>query len=251
MSALDRLEMRWLHKGARDEAEYQDFLLRRAAGEPVHRILGWREFWGLKFFLSPETLEPRPDSETVIEVLLQLYSVHKSKTLKVLDIGTGTGCLLLAALHEFPHATGIGIDLSTGAIVTAQKNADQLNLSSRAKFHHLSYEDSETLKSLGSFDIILCNPPYIPKGKIKKLQKEVKDHDPIAALDGGADGLAPYRIIVPQLAGLLNSNGIALFEIGYDQTVAVQNIMAAQNLTASSPYRDLGGNDRVIAVKKA
>jgi len=282
MSALDQLEKRWLRAGARDEFEYQTFLARRAAGEPVHRILGWREFWGLRFFLSPETLEPRPDSETVMEVLLSSrkpchsaakagYSgSHDEKEskpswepgswaanaasarddIRFLDIGTGTGCLLLAALHEFPNATGVGIDLSAGAVVTAQENAVQLNLSDRAAFYELSYEDHKVLKSLGPFDVILCNPPYIPSGEIGDLQKEVKDYDPLAALDGGADGLGPYRILAPQLAGLLNPNGIALFEIGHDQAAAVQEIMTEQNLTASTPYRDLGGNDRVIVVKK-
>jgi len=251
MSALDQLEKRWLRDGARDESEYQTFLARRVAGEPVHRILGWREFWGLRFFLSPETLEPRPDSETVIEVLLKLYSSYKSNTLKVLDIGTGTGCLLLAALHEFPNATGIGIDISTGAIATAQKNAAQLNFFGHATFHQLNYEDGHALKSLGPFDVILCNPPYIPSGEIENLQKEVKDYDPFAALDGGVDGLAPYRTLAQQLSGLLKPDGIALFEIGHDQAATVGSIMRSQNLTASTPYRDLGGNDRVIVVKRA
>lgn len=279
---MNKLDQHWLREGARDETEFQQFLTRRAAGEPVHRILGWREFWGMKFFLSPETLEPRPDSETMIEVLLKCHpgraspeasgdpgSPENTETfsflgsrlganswlgrdnMKILDLGTGTGCLLLAALKEFPNATGIGIDQSADAVATAQKNARENNLSERAEFEQFDWNDTGKLKSLGAFDVILCNPPYIPSGDIQNLQTEVREHDPRAALDGGADGLAPYRHIAPQLKYLLKPGGIALFEFGHDQATAVQNIMQAQNLIISAAYQDLGGNDRVITVSKA
>jgi len=252
MAAIEKLEQRWLREGARDEAEFEIFLARRAAGEPVHRILGWREFWGLRFFLSPETLEPRPDSETVIEVLLKLQS-NKTTVLRFLDMGTGTGCLLLAALHAFPNAAGIGIDAAAGAVVTAQKNAAHLCLTERANFYQINWnnpDDMEKLKSFGPFDVVLCNPPYIPHGDIKTLQTEVRDHDPHGALDGGADGLAPYRAIAPQLKTLLSPAGIAIFEIGHNQAAAVGAILEAAGLHASVPYQDLGGNDRVITARR-
>ncbi len=274
---IPALDARWLREGARDEAEFAVFMRRRAKGEPVHRILGWREFWGMKFRLSPETLEPRPDSETVIETLLSSRARRASAIdpgsqdsldsfssrdpgsapcglgrddIRILDMGTGTGCLLLAALKEFPAATGIGIDAAAGAVTTAQKNAAENNLQNRAAFQQLDWNDTAKLKSLGAFDIIICNPPYIPSADIQNLQTEVREHDPLAALDGGADGLEPYRIIARQLHTLLKPDGIALFEIGYDQAADVRAIMSAQNLTASAPHQDLGGNDRVIVVTR-
>lgn len=252
MSVIDKLDARWLQEGARDDAEYETFLARRNAGEPVHRILGWREFWGLRFFLSLETLEPRPDSETVIETLIKSCPM-RNDVLRILDLGAGTGCLLLAALHEFPNAHGMGVDASAGAIATAQKNAAHLHLNDRAKFQQLDWNDTGALRDLtklgGQFDVILCNPPYIPSRDIETLSIDVREHDPRAALDGGTDGLTPYRRLAPELKYLLNPGGVALFEIGHDQATDVTMIFTAQNLRAASPIQDLGGNDRVIAVK--
>lgn len=248
MANLNSLDERWLREGARDENEFAKFIARRKAGEPVHRILGWREFWGMKFYLSPGTLEPRPDSETMIEVLLkQIPDKHQS--LRFLDMGMGTGCLLLAALKEFPHANGIGIDQSGDAVSTAQKNAAENHLHERAEFLQLDWHDTNALHALGQFDVILCNPPYIPSADILNLQAEVKDHDPTAALDGGSNGLVPYHHIAAQLHRLLAPNGIALFEFGYDQAVQIQQIMRANGLLASDAIQDLGGNDRIIIVK--
>lgn len=275
MADINSLDARWLREGARDETEYQTFLARRAAGEPVHRILGWREFWGMKFHLSPETLEPRPDSETMIEVLLSsrperrrrgepgsrdIVSVHLSRgpgslladasaardDMKFLDLGTGTGCLLLAALKEFPNATGIGIDQSADASRTAQKNAMENNLQNRAEFLQLDWHDADALRALGKFDVVLCNPPYIPSTDICQLQIEVREHDPLAALDGGDDGLQPYRYLAPMLHGLLSPGGIALFEFGYDQAMEIRQILQSAGLSVSAPIQDLGGNDRIL-----
>lgn len=250
MVSVTSLDERWLREDARDDAEFQNFMQRRRSGEPVHRILGWREFWGMKFYLSPGTLEPRPDSETMIEVLCkQIPDQHQP--LRFLDMGTGTGCLLLAALKEFPNANGIGIDQSMDAISTAQKNANENNLDERAKFLQLDWNNISSLHALGQFDVILCNPPYIASADILNLQAEVKDHDPMAALDGGADGLAPYRHIAAQLHQLLSPRGIALFEFGHDQAMQIQQIMQSNQLYASEPIRDLGGNDRIIWVHAA
>ena len=248
MSTVDELEKRWLREGARDDKEFENFTNRRKGGEPVHRILGWREFWGLKFYLSRETLEPRPDSETMIEVLLRTYQ-HKQAPLRMLDMGTGTGCLLMAALSEFPNATGIGIDVFAGAVATAQKNASLLGFEDRAAFHQINWYKTDDLKALGQFDIILANPPYIPHADISKLQIEVREYDPIAALDGGLDGLDAYRHIISQLNHVLNPRGITLFEIGYDQAHAVQTILQEAGMLPSPAYADLGGNPRVITAQ--
>ncbi len=248
MARLDSLDARWLREGARDQAEFEQFMQRRAAGESVHRILGWREFWGLKFHLSSETLEPRPDSETMIEVLLRQIP-DANASLRMLDLGTGTGCLLLAALNEFKQAKGIGIDQSLDAIATAQKNAAENNLQSRSEFLQMDWNDQTALRRLGQFNVILCNPPYIPSEDIKNLQSEVKHHDPMSALDGGADGLQPYRYLAGELRHLLIAGGVALFEFGHDQAAKIQDIMQSAGFWTSPAYQDLGGNDRVIIVR--
>ena len=270
---INSLDARWLREGAQDDAEFESFLQRRAVGEPVHRILGWREFWGMKFYLSPGTLEPRPDSETMIEVLLSSRAKRSADPgsrddldsypsrdpgslladasaarddMKILDLGTGTGCLLLAALKEFPNAVGIGIDQSADAIATAAKNATENNLQSRAEFLQMDWHDKNKLHALGKFDVILCNPPYIPSRDIETLQPEVRNHDPMAALDGGDDGLHPYRHIAAQLHYLLSPAGIALLEFGHDQAAAVRQILESHGLSASQAIKDLGGNNRII-----
>jgi release factor glutamine methyltransferase len=251
MAVITSLDKKWLREGARDDAEYEKFLQRRASGESTHRILGWREFWGMKFFLSTETLEPRPDSETVIETLIKFFPLNGDRGAqpRLLDLGTGTGCLLLSALKEYPNAAGIGIDQSADAIATAKRNAAENNLSDRAEFLHLDWHDTDKLFALGKFDVVISNPPYIPAAEIQTLQTEVRIHDPLAALDGGADGLAPYRHIIPLLQHLLRPNGIAIFEIGHNQAAAINNILQANQLPAAQCFKDLGGNDRVLLVK--
>jgi release factor glutamine methyltransferase len=245
MPSLEQLETRWLREGARDDQELQSFYARRRGGEPLHRILGWREFWGLKFYLSRQTLEPRPDSETMIEVLLQ-QRADKTQAHRILDLGTGTGCLLLAALHEYQNATGVGIDAALGAVTAAQKNAEHLGLAARAEFRQVNWHHADALLALGQFDIILANPPYIPHQDIATLQTEVREYDPIAALDGGHDGLDSYRHLSEQLRYLLKPDGIALFEIGHDQAGPVQAILSLRGFHPSGAFKDLGGNDRVI-----
>ncbi|HRJ13273.1 MAG TPA: HemK/PrmC family methyltransferase, partial [Alphaproteobacteria bacterium] len=140
------------------------------------------------------------------------------------------------------------IDQSADAIATAEKNAIENNLAARAKFLQLDWHDTDRLCALGTFDIILCNPPYIPTHNIEDLQSEVRQHDPMRALDGGPDGLAPYRIIAPHLAHLLKRTAIALFEFGHDQATDIQDIMSSHHYQTSPAYQDLGGNDRVIIV---
>ncbi|HWX62193.1 peptide chain release factor N(5)-glutamine methyltransferase, partial [Bradyrhizobium sp.] len=178
------------------EAEQiEDFVDRRVKGEPVARILGRREFWGLPLQLSAATLVPRPDTETVVELALEtLRAQPTDRILRIVDIGTGSGAILLALLHELPNAIGAGTDISAGALQTARRNAAALNLASRALFVACDYAAALS----GPFDLIVSNPPYIRSSDIAGLATEVRDHDPLPALDGGADGLDAYRALIPQ-----------------------------------------------------
>jgi release factor glutamine methyltransferase len=216
---------------------------RRLAREPVARIVGEREFWGLPFALSPETLVPRPESETVVETALR----HRpERTRRVLDLGTGSGCLLVALLHEIPGATGIGVDRSSAALVTARSNAARNGVADRASF--LAGDWGAALD--GRFDLIVSNPPYIASGLIQGLEPEVRAHDPLLALDGGADGLSAYRAILDQAAGLLAPAGVVALEIGFDQGATVPGLGRGAGLEVLEVTRDLGGQPRAVALKR-
>ena len=216
---------------------------RRLAREPVARIVGEREFWGLPFALSPETLVPRPESETVVETALR----HRpERTRRVLDLGTGSGCLLVALLHEIPGATGIGVDRSHAALVTARSNAARNGVADRAFFFACDW--GAALDE--GFDLIVSNPPYIASGVIQGLEPEVRAHDPLLALDGGADGLSAYRAILDQAAGLLAPAGVVALEIGFDQGATVAGLGRGAGLEVLEVARDLGGQPRAIALKR-
>ncbi len=219
----------------------QALIERRAQREPVARILGQREFWGLPFRLNKGTLEPRPDSETLIETALKYAGQTKPK--RILDIGTGSGCLLLALLHEWPEATGLGIDQSEKAIQQATLNAKNLNLNKRAIFQTGNWLDGIDEK----FDLIISNPPYISPEEIKTLEPEVRDHDPLKALDGGIDGLDPYRLLIPLLPKYLNQNSMIVFEIGATQGKAVERLMKEANFKDIQITKDLSGLDRCVS----
>lgn len=215
-------------------------MMQRAHRVPVARILGEREFWGLSFGLNEATLEPRPDSETLIETTLHLIQ-DKDASLRLLDLGTGSGCLLLALLHNLPHATGLGIDIADRALDQARTNAAQLHLAERATFKINHWVENLTEK----FDIILSNPPYIPSKDIPFLMPEVRDHDPLIALDGGHDGLVIYRELIPCLPALLKPHGKTVLEVGHDQAEHVASLMAKlyQSVTIT---KDLNGLDRCV-----
>lgn len=217
---------------------------RRIAREPVARILGHKEFWGLSFELSPATLVPRPDTETVVSATLDhLRAKQNRSAVRIADIGTGSGAILLALLSEFPDATGIGTDISAGALTTAQSNARRLGLSDRAQFVQC---DCASWLS-GRFDAIVSNPPYIPTREVDNLEIDVRDHDPHLALDGGADGLSAYRAIAAQANELLIEGGALICEVGHDQAADVAAIMRVAGLDVRSPpRRDLGGVERVV-----
>jgi release factor glutamine methyltransferase len=224
------------------------FALRRIQGEPVARILGQKEFWGLPLRLSAATLVPRPDTETVVELALETLRAQAStNTLRIADIGTGSGAMLLALLHEWPDAIGVGTDISLCALQTARRNAADLDLASRALFVACDYAAALT----GAFDLIVSNPPYIRSSDIAELATEVCDHDPWLALDGGADGLDAYRALIPQAERLLKPGGALVVEAGQDQSGEIQALMMAAGLTVVSPAKtDLAGISRAVSARK-
>ncbi len=231
----------WSHTAA---AGFSRLLARRCAGEPVSRIRGWREFWSLRFALSADTLDPRPDSETVVQAALAWVGGRREASLRLLDLGTGSGALLLACLSEMPGATGIGVDLSAGALATATANAAQLRLSDRVQFVEGDFADPQA--GAGEFDLILCNPPYIPRRAIEQLAPEVAHFDPKRALDGGDDGLDCWRSLLPRLRRGLAPNGRAFVEIGAGQEEAVTSLARQAGLQAAGTRPDLSGTIRCL-----
>ncbi|TAA59514.1 peptide chain release factor N(5)-glutamine methyltransferase [Shinella sp. JR1-6] len=234
------------------EAERQtidDALVRRIAREPVHRILGRRAFSRLDLVLSPETLEPRPDTEVLVDALVSHAEriVREMGGCRILDLGTGTGAICLALLDLVPVATGIGADLSVGALETARRNADINGIADRFE----TVESDWFAAVTGVFDIIVSNPPYIVSSVVETLDDEVRLHDPILALDGGDDGLDAYRVIAAGAGVHLKENGLVAYEIGYDQKDAVTAIMRESGFSRIDAIQDLGGNDRVLLFSKA
>lgn len=223
-------------------------LRRRVAGEPVHRILGYREFYGLRLSLSPDTLEPRPDTETLLDATLPFAksTAERLGQCRILDLGTGTGAIALALLSAIPAATATGVDISPGALATATRNAADLGLGGRFKALHSNWFE----KVSGRYHLIAANPPYIPSRDIGNLQDEVRDFDPRQALDGGVDGLIPYRIIAGEAEGFLEAQGKVAVEIGHTQQSEVTAIFAAAGYRLSEARRDLGGNDRVLVFER-
>lgn len=224
-----------------DAARLLALIDRRVAHEPVGRILGHREFWTLDLALNADTLEPRPDTETVVEAVLKDIPDHRAP-LRILDLGTGTGCILLALLAELPNATGLGVDLSPNAVAAATANAERNGLAGRARFQTGDWGDGLAER----FDVVVSNPPYIPSADIAALAPEVREHDPLRALDGGADGLDPYRIIARQLPSLLTPGGIAALEVGQGQAGDVARLLAAAGIAVTGIFRDLGGVERCV-----
>ena len=228
----------------------EDFARRRLAGEPVARILGIKEFWGLPLQLSPATLVPRPDTETVVELALEIWRAerHSDRQLRIADIGTGSGAILLALLSELPEACGIGTDISPAALRIAAGNAARLGFAPRAAFVACDY----TAALSGVFDLIVSNPPYIRSAEIAGLANEVREYDPPGALDGGADGLDAYRTLIPQAAHLLAHGGTLIVEAGLGQSGHIQGLMTTAGLTLESPPKaDLAGIPRAVAGRKA
>lgn len=227
-----------------DVSRVRAALVRRKDREPVHRILGHRSFRGLDLALSPDTLEPRPDTEVLVEAVLPVARkfVQAAGRVSILDLGTGTGAICLALLDECPQATGTGVDISRGALETAAANAVSLGLSGRFSTVESDWFD----KIDGCFDIIVSNPPYIRSSVIGDLAPEVRRFDPAAALDGGPDGLDAYRTIADGAGRFLARDGVVALEIGFDQKEQVIGIFESRGFVTAGAFRDYGDNDRAL-----
>ncbi len=233
--------------GAPELAAFEAAVRRRAAREPVSRILGRREFWSLEFAVTPATLDPRPDSETLIEAVLERIG-DRTAPLRTLDLGCGTGCLLLALLSELPCAQGLGIDIDPAAVAASRANAERLSLADRARFEQGDW----AARLSGPWQVIVSNPPYIMEDAIDGLAPEVAKFDPNLALSGGSDGLAAYRRLIPQAARILDQRGTLAVEVGIGQAGALEGLMTAAGLTLMGRKADLAGIDRcVLATRQA
>ncbi|MEO1703128.1 MAG: peptide chain release factor N(5)-glutamine methyltransferase [Pseudomonadota bacterium] len=226
---------------------FQAALERRLKGEPVHRIIGQREFYGIPFSISADTLVPRPDTETLIDLIGPFVeeTAQREGHCRILDLGTGTGILALTLLTLAQNATAVGVDISEGALVVARQNARVLGLAGRFSALKSNWFDAVS----GEFDLIISNPPYIPRHEIAGLDRDVKDYDPHLALDGGVDGLNAYAVIASRALGFLKPNGIIAVEVGHDQAAPVSAIFQAAGFRSGQIAKDLVGRDRAILFK--
>lgn len=221
----------------------QEVSARRAAGEPLSRIVGRREFWGLSLAISSQVLDPRPETETIVEAALSILSDRRDEPLRILDLGVGSGALLCALLTEFANARGVGVDISADAIDVALGNLDACGLSERTEIRVGDWTNGLE----GRFDLIVANPPYIPTSDLPRLPREVRDFDPWLALDGGIDGLAAYRRILPGSRSLLASGGWLLAEFGAEQAAMLRAMAEQSGFADPRIYKDLAGLNRVLA----
>lgn len=226
-------------------ARFDALVARRARHEPVAYLLGRREFWSLDLAVSPATLIPRPDSETVVEAVLAQLS-DRAAALAVLDLGTGSGCLLLALLSELPAAHGVGVDADPDALAVAAANARRLGLGARARFRRGDWAAGID----DQYDVVVANPPYIPRRDIDGLAPDVARFEPRRALDGGDDGLDAYRAIVPALPRLVAPGGIAALEVGEGQAEAVTALLAGADFLTLGTRCDLSGHPRCVIVRR-
>jgi release factor glutamine methyltransferase len=227
-----------------ENARFHDLLDRRSRRRPLAHLLGRREFWGLDFRVTPDTLDPRPDSETLVEAALACVA-DRAASLRILDLGTGTGCLLLSLLHELPHAQGTGVDCSDAVLAVAAANAAKLGLAGRAIFRRGNWTDGLE----GTFDLVVANPPYIRRAEIDGLMPEVARYEPRLALDGGADGLDAYRAIAKGAVGLSGPHTHLLVEVGDGQGDSVGAVFAAAGYRCTARHADLGGRTRCLTLR--
>ncbi len=232
---------------AREVAAVQALAARRIKREPVSRIRGRKEFWNLMLSVTPAVLTPRPETETVVEAALDAIGSMKMDNLRILDIGTGSGALLLALLSEFPKSVGLGTDISEAALEVARANAERAGLKDRCTF--LACDIAQGVE--GKFDLIVSNPPYVPRGDIATLEPEVRDYAPRLALDGGGDGLDCYRAIARQVPRLLAPGGRLVVELGIGQQEAVRALFAEVDLHAGRAHPDLAGIPRALSAQIA
>lgn len=231
---------------AQSEARYQALLARRAAGEPVAAILGRKPFWKHDFLTTTATLDPRPESELIIEAVLE-FRPDKQQPYRILDCGTGTGCLLLSLLSEYPGATGTGVELSHEAAAIAEANTTQLALADRAKIVNSDWTSLPGMR----YDVIVSNPPYIPSGDIDDLMPEVAHYDPHLALDGGDSGLTAYKDLFSILDTILETDGLFVCEIGYGQSADVTKLATQAGMAHQATKHDLDGIARTLVFTHA
>ena len=224
-------------------------LTQRCQRVPMAQITGVREFWSLPFKVTSATLTPRPDTETLVEGLLHHVSEAPAR---ILDLGTGTGCILLALLNEWPDATGVGVDASADALAVARENGETLGLGSRAQFVQADWNQEQWTHVLGGpFDVVVSNPPYIPAPDIEALEADVRTHEPRRALDGGDDGLDAYHAIISQLNVLVAVDGVVGFEVGINQADDVATMILEAGFEMLEKRADLGGVVRTVIGRKA
>jgi release factor glutamine methyltransferase len=221
------------------------YLARREAREPVSHILGRKGFWTIELKVTPDVLTPRPDTETLVGGVLK--ALPDNQAADILDLGVGSGAILLAILTERPLAHGVGVDISTAALEVARENAASLKLDDRAAFLHAEWAQGQPD---GAFDIVVSNPPYIPSADIAGLEPEVAEREPHLALDGGLDGLDAYRVLAPEILRVLKPGGLFALEIGHDQGQAVRALMTDAGADEINVLGDLGGRDRAVFGRK-
>ena len=226
------------------EETFKSLIQRRKKGEPVAYLINKKEFWKYEFFVSKDVLIPRPDTELIIEQVLKIYA--KDSKLQVLDIGTGSGCILLSILKERPNFYGTGIDISKKSINVSKLNAKQLNLTNRVKFFHSSVDNFK----IGKYDMIVSNPPYIESLSFKYLEKDVVNFEPKLALSGGVDGFSQIRKVINKANTLIKKNGKFILEIGFNQKKKVKKILKEKGFYVNKSIKDYGNNDRCIISTK-
>jgi release factor glutamine methyltransferase len=228
--------------------QLEDVAKRRENREPLARIVGEKEFWSLPFKVSRDTLIPRPDSECLVEAVLD-HVEERTGNYSILDLGTGTGCLLISLLHELKNAKGVGVDISQSALQTASDNAQRLDVGERAQFIKNNWCDHLAADRGTRFDVVLSNPPYIPDGDIDSLEPEVNKHEPLRALVGGADGLDIYRMLIQETKALINPEGLLIFEVGAGQSDDVVGLGRANGFNLLNVRCDLAGVERCVLFK--
>ncbi len=242
-----------------EKNKFYDYLNKRIQGKPVSRILGSRNFWKKDFLINKYTLDPRQDSEVIVDIVTKTYS-NSNKHIQILDLGAGSGCIGLSIIDDLKNSSLLSLDICKQALEQVNINAKRLNLSKKLHYAQINWfektwiqnikliTEKEKLFSKNKFDIIVCNPPYIKSSEIKKLQIEVKNYDPLISLDGGIDGYDSYKAIFKDLSKLLLNNGVCFVEIGYDMLEYIKIILKESNLNLIKVYKDFQGHSRVIQI---
>lgn len=243
----------------KDKNKFYCFLDKRIQGKPVSRIIGSRNFWKNNFLINKYTLDPRPDSEVIVDVLIKTCK-NSSSHFQILDLGSGSGCIGLSIIDEIKNASLLSVDICKQSLEILNKNANRLNLINKSHYAQINWFENTWIENIkiitqneklfpkNKFDIIVCNPPYIKSSEIEKLQTEVKNYDPLVSLDGGIDGCDSYRAIFKDLRELLAVGGLCLFEIGYDLLDNIKIILKEFNLNLTKVHKDFYGHSRVIEI---